>query len=262
MARALCSLLLLLYAAAAHADDEMRAKALDLVYEAADAIDQAKAFLDEDNEREAERLLTRAEEYLKRAQALDGGLARIPFERARLQKLDGAPDLALGTLHTALRGELSLEDHLRGVKILDELRADLEKPPIAAEWRQRVTLRNVGGGALAGGMIASAVGLGLAFSSFAQGAYHGVTDLDLFANRFGWGLGFVGMAVSAAGGAVMIVTTVQVDELKSILPGPWRMEGGRPSGRGARAQTAAPPFSVMLALRWPPPAQDRVRVDW
>ena len=213
-------LLVLLLASPAFADEEMRAKALDLVYEAADAIDSAKVEFREGREKDGERLLTRAEEYLKRAEALDPELARIPFERARLQRMDGESALALATLSRALKGELSLGDHIRGVKIVDGIRSDLGQPPLARDWRRQVTFRNVGAAAVAGGMIASAIGFGLAFSSFAEGAYHGVDDVDLFGNRFGWGLSFAGMGIAAAGGVVMLGTTVKIEDLKSVLPGP------------------------------------------
>lgn len=224
---ALLALLLCLSASSAHAgDDDVRTKALDLVYEAADAIDSALAEAKGGREREAERLLTRAEEYLKRAEALAPGLARIAYERARLHDAEGEEEQAITTLEGALRGDLPSLEHLRAIELLDRLRAATGQEPVGASWRRSMTLRNVGGAAIGGGLALSLAGLGLAVGSFANDVYNGVTDAGIGANRAGWALCIAGAGVAGVGGGLVLTAQVRLDGLKTILPGPWRLPGG------------------------------------
>lgn len=232
---------------------ETKAKALDLVYEAADAIDSARAELKAGREREAERLLTRAEEYLTRAEALVPGLARVAFERARLQETEGEEALALQTLEGALAGELPGADHLRGIELVDALRDRLGKPSLGADWRRANTSKNLGGALLGGGLALSLAGLGVAMGTFAHDVYNGVTDAGIGGNRVGWALCIVGAGIGGVGGGVVIGAQVRLDQLKLILPGPWRL----PGGSQAQAAAAGAPPALFLSLRFDEPAPAR-----
>ena len=90
--------LLLLPGVVVAQESAARAEATDLVYEAADALDQARAELEAGRKGEGERLLSKAERDLERAAELDPTAPRLGFERARLAQLDGVPEEAAAVL--------------------------------------------------------------------------------------------------------------------------------------------------------------------
>ena len=225
-----------------------RAEATDLVYEAADALDQARAEFEAGRDSEAERLLSKAEKHLERAAELDPTAPRLGFETARLNRLDGDPEQAEITLTTWMLGDLPFGEHVRSVDLLNEIRADLSKPSVGVEWRQAQQLRDVGIGVLAGGLVASLVGFGIGFGTFAEEAYSGVTDAGIGGNRFGWGLSIAGAGVALAGGGMTIAGQVRVAGLRKILPGPWRLAEAGLLRTAPVASAAGPQWGLQVSV--------------
>jgi tetratricopeptide (TPR) repeat protein len=221
--RPLTSLLLalLLFPCVALADDT--GAAAEMVYEAADAIDAARAEQQAGRADEADRLLREAEVRLTEARKLAPDLARIGFELARIHLLRGDADAAHLTLEGALKLELPIEEHVRMAVLLDEVRAALGRPSAGASWKRSQQIRNGGLGVLAGGLAVLGVGLALAYISFDQAATSGVTEDNLQLNRFGWAFAGIGGGIAAGGGALTIVGQVRVETLRAVLPGPWRL---------------------------------------
>lgn len=207
-----------------------RAEATDLVYEAADALDQARAEFEAGRLGEAERLISQAEKDLELAAKLDPATPRLGFERARLHRFDGQPEEAEILLTEWMSSDLPFAEHVRSVDLLNAIRGDLSRPTVGVEWKQAQDLRNVGIGMLAGGLIASLVGVGIGFGTFAQEAYSGVTDEGIGGNRFGWGLTFVGAGVAVGGGAMTLAGQLKIIRLRRVLPGPWRLTQAGPPG--------------------------------
>jgi len=207
-----------------------RAEATDLVYEAADALDQARAEFDAGRQAEGERLLGQAEKNLDLAEDRDPTTPRLGFERARLHRLDGDPEEAETVLTAWMASDLPFGEHVRSVDLLNDIRGDLSLPTVGVEWRRAQDLRNAGIGVLAGGLVASLVGVGIGFGTFAQEAYSGVTDQGVGGNRFGWGLSFVGAGVAVGGGAMTLAGQLKVIRLRRVLPGPWRLTRAGPPG--------------------------------
>ncbi len=226
-----------------------RAEATDLVYEAADALDQARAEFEAGRDSEAERLLSRAEADLQRAGELDPTTPRLGFERARLQRMDGQPAEAELLLSEWMAGDLPFGEQVRSVDLLNAIRADLGRPTVGVEWRQAQDLRNAGIGVLAGGLVASLAGFAIGFGTFAQEAYTGVTDKGIGGNRFGWGLSIAGAGVAIGGGAMTLAGQLKIVRLRRILPGPWRLTSSGPPGllRGDPG-TVAPGEGWMLEV--------------
>ncbi len=200
-----------------------REAATEKVYEAADAIDAARAELQAGRADEARTLLAGAEILLVDARKLDPELPRIGFELARIHLLRDDPEAAKLTLEGALKLDLPIEEHVRMAGMLDEVRAQLGKPSAGTEWRQSHTLRGAGLGGLAGGLAVMGIGMAVAYASFDDAATDGVTDGNLALNRFGWALVGVGGGLSAGGGALTIVGQVRLEKLRAVLPGPWRL---------------------------------------
>ncbi|MCO4772430.1 MAG: hypothetical protein KDA24_20525 [Deltaproteobacteria bacterium] len=219
------ALLLLIPVSALGQDTAARAEATDLVYEAADALDQARAEFDAGRRSEGERLLSRAERDLERAAELDPSAPRLGFEQARLQQLDGQPLDAELVLTEWMLGDLPFGEHVRSVDLLNDIRGELGRPTVGVEWTQAQQLRNAGIGVLAGGLVASLVGVGIGFGTFAEEAYSGVTDKGIGGNRFGWGLAIGGAGVALGGGGMTLAGQLKVARLRRILPGPWRLTG-------------------------------------
>jgi len=197
--------------------------ATEKVYEAADAIDAARAEQQAGRGDEAERLLRDAEVLLTDARRIAPTLPRIGYELARVHLLRDDPGSARITLEGALKLDLPIEEHVRMAGLLDEVRAELGKPSAGAAWAQSQTIRNGGLGLLAGGLAALGVGFAVAYTSFDQAATDGVSEGNLQLNRFGWALVGIGSGITAGGGALTIVGQVQVEKLKAVLPGPWRL---------------------------------------
>lgn len=206
--------------------------AWDLIYEAADSIDQAAAKVQAGQQLEADRLLTRAEQFLDRASRADPSLSRIAYERARLCRVDGQPDLAEGILVRAMAEQMEIADHVRAVALLDAVWHDQGGPPLAARWRRARLPRDLGTGMLVAGAVASLVGYSVAFSSLAETTY-AQAEPDLPVQRAGLGICAGGGGVALAGGVLAIGGQVQMGKLERILPGPWRLAGA-PQKKGRR----------------------------
>jgi len=205
-----------------------RAEATDLVYDAADALDQARAEFEAGRKGEAERLLSQAEKALAEAADLDPTTPRLGFEQARLHRMDGQSEDAELLITTWMTGDLPFAEHVRSVDLLNAIRGDLGRPTVGVEWKQAQDLRNVGIGVLAGGLVASVVGFGIGFATFAEEAYSGVTDKGIGGNRFGWGLSIAGGGVALGGGVMTLAGQLKVLRLRRILPGPWRLTQSSP----------------------------------
>ncbi len=204
-----------------HADDVEAAT--EKVYEAADAIDAARAEQQAGRAGDAERLLGEAEVLLIDARRLAPDLPRIGYELARVHLMRDDPAAAQLTLEGALKLDLPIEEHVRMAGLLDEVRGELGKPSAGAAWAQSQTIRNAGLGVLAGGLAALGIGFAIAYTSFDQAASDGVDGGNLQLNRFGWALAGIGGGITVGGGALTIVGQVQVEKLRSVLPGPWRL---------------------------------------
>ena len=225
-------------------------EAADLVYEAADALDQARAELEAGRQSAAERLISQAERQLEDARAIDPDLPRLGFETARLHQLDGAPEVAEEVLVASMVGDLPFGEHVRSVDLLNAIRGDLGKPSVGAEWRQTQLLRDVGIATVAGGLVASVVGFAIAFGTFAQEAYTGVTDKGIGGNRFGWGLSIVGGGVAVGGGALTLAGQLRLVRLRRILPGPWRLTQGPGLQHGPSLVVAGPSAGAAIEVRF------------
>lgn len=197
--------------------------ATEKVYEAADTIDAARAEQQAGRSDEASRLLADAEVLLIDARRSAPELPRIGYELARVHLLRDDPAAAQMTLEGALKLDLPIEEHVRMAGLLDEVRAELGKPSAAAAWAQSQAIRNAGLGVLAGGLAALGIGFAVAYTSFEQAAADGVEESNLQLNRFGWALAGIGGGITAGGGALTIVGQVQVEKLRAVLPGPWRL---------------------------------------
>ena len=219
-------------AAPAQAQDDYGARALDLVYEAADALDQARSEFEAGREGEAERLLARAEDFLDRAERMEPSLPRIAVERARLYRLDRQPAQAEATLLKSMRGDLDIVDHVKAVELLDRVRGDLGKPRVGLEWHKDQELRDAGIGILAGGLGASLAGFVIAFASFNEEVHNGITDAGVALNAFGWTLSTVGGGVAVTGGIVTAAGQSRLVKLRDVLPGPWRLPGATSGSSG------------------------------
>ena len=220
--------LLLLPGVVVAQESAARAEATDLVYEAADALDQARAELEAGRKGEGERLLSKAERDLERAAELDPTAPRLGFERARLAQMDGVPEEAAAVLTEWMVGDLPFGEHVRSVDLLNDIRGELGLPSVGAEWKQATDLRNAGVAVLAGGLVTSLAGFAIGFGTFAQEAYSGVTDKGIGGNRFGWGLSVAGAGVAVGGGVMTLAGQLKVRKLRRILPGPWRLSGEPP----------------------------------
>jgi hypothetical protein len=246
---ALLVLAALLLLAPSHARAQGSADAADLVYEAADALDQARAELEAGRQSSAEKWISQAERQLERARELDPDLPRLGFETARLHRLDGTPDIAEEVLVASMLSELPFGEHVRSVELLNAIRVDLGKPSVGEEWRQTQLLRDVGIGTVAGGLVASVIGFAIAFGTFAQEAYTGVTDKGIGGNRFGWGLSIAGGGVAIGGGVLTLAGQTRLVRLRRILPGPWRLSGAPGLERGP-AIIAGPAAGAALQVRF------------
>ena len=219
----------LLVAPAAAQDADMSAQ--DLLYEAADAIDGAVREQQAGRDLEADRLLNRAEDFLNRAERIEPGLGRIAYERARLLRVDGDPDTAEKVLLGAMASpNLAIGDHTEAVSLLDSIRYDLGQPPVSVQWRRATSARNVGLGMLLGGAVASVIGYSVAFSTLADATYER-SAVDAPRQQAGMALAAVGGGLAVGGGGLTIGGQVQVAQLESILPGPWRLRGGQRRAR-------------------------------
>lgn len=239
-----------LVVAPAPASAQGSSEAIDLVYEAADALDQARAEIEAGRQGAAERLISQAERQLAQAREIDPDLPRLGFETARLHRLDGQADLAEEVLVASMLGELPFGEHVRSVDLLNAIRGDLGKPTVGAEWRQTQLLRDVGIATTAGGLVASVIGFAIAFGTFAQEAYTGVTDKGIGGNRFGWGLSIVGGGVALGGGVLTIAGQVKLVRLRSILPGPWRLTQGPGLQIGPPVVIGGPRAGAALEVRF------------
>ena len=228
---ALCLALCLNAAPLAAAD---RHAALEKVYEAADAIDAARAERDASREDEALRLLADAEGYLASARALDASVPRIGYELARIHVLRQDSRAAADALMPALRLEVPLEQHLRMVSLLDEIRAGQGQASLGVAWQRSKGMRNAGIATIVGGLALSALGLAVAYTSFDAAAapvLHGggVTDERLATNQAGWAITGLGGGVAGAGLGLTVAGQVRVGLLQAVLPGPWRLPRTRDS---------------------------------
>ncbi len=235
----LAGLIALLAPEAARADAAMDAS--EKVYEAADAIDAARAEAQAGRTDQADQLLAEAEGLLREAAKLDPDLARVGFEQARIHLLRKKPTQAHAALTAAMRLEIPTGEHVRMAELLDTIRGDLGRPGLGVQWRRDRTLRDAGLGVTAGGAALAALGMAVAYVSFAQAAGDGVTDQNLSLNRFGWTLAGVGGGFALGGGALTVVGEVRLGGLRRILPGPWRL--------AERPREA----SFVLAFRWSVP---------
>lgn len=253
-------LALLLPSAALAQAPAARAEATDHVYEAADALDQARAAEESGRDAEVQRLLAKAERHLAEALELDPTVPRLAFERARLQRMDNEPANAEVTLMEAMAEDQPLQELVRSVELLDLIREDLGKTPVGQEWQSAQTLRNAGIAVLAGGLGASLAGFAIAFGTFAQEAYTGVTDKGIGGNRFGWGLAIAGGGVALAGGGMTLAGQLQVVRLRRILPGPWRLAALGPPGLYAGGLASSGGHGAVLELAFVlPPAPRTAR---
>lgn len=225
------------------------AEAADLVYEAADALDQARAELEAGRQSSAEKWISKAERQLALAREIDPDLPRLGFETARLHRLDGTPEIAEEVLVASMLSELPFGEHARSVDLLNAIRGDLGKPTVGAEWRQIQLVRDVGVATIAGGLVASVIGFAIGFGTFAQEAYTGVTDKGIGGNRFGWGLSIAGGGVALGGGVLTIAGQVRLVRLRGILPGPWRLTGVPGLERGP-STIAGPTVGAALQVRF------------
>ena len=210
--------------AAAQVAPEQTAR--DLLYEAADAIDEAEDRIRAGSQLQADRLLTQAEQYLDKAERLDPTLSRVAYERARLYQVDGQPDIAEGILLVAMTEQLRISDHVQAVGLLDQIRQELDKPTIGLEWARARTTRDLGIGVLIGGAITSIIGYSVAFSSLAGSTYDRA-EPDLATQRAGLVISAAGGGIALGGGIVTIGGASRVGKLEAVLPGPWRLEGAR-----------------------------------
>ena len=239
-----------LHPAPARAQGSASSEAVDLVYDAADALDQARAELEAGRQSAAERLISQAERHLAAARAIDPDLPRLGFETARLHRLDGAPEVAEEVLVRSMLGELPFAEHVRSVDLLNAIRGDLAKPTVGAQWRKTQLLRDVGIATVAGGLVASVIGFALAFGTFAQEAYTGVTDKGIGGNRFGWGLSAVGGGVALGGGVLTLAGQLRLVRLRGILPGPWRLVQGPGLQQGPTVVVAGPTAGAAIEIRF------------
>ncbi len=229
-------LLLLLLPTAAFAD--ARDDALDKVYEAADAIDAARAEQEAGRDGEVTRLLALAEGHLATARALDESLPRIGFEQARLYVLRSDPKSAAEAITPSLKLEMPLDQHLRMASLLDSIRADMGKPSLGVAWTQARGMRDAGIATFVAGLAVTAAGLAVAYTSFDEASATGVTDETLARNQAGWALTGVGAGVTVGGTGLLVAGQIRVALLAQILPGPWPV----PKSRGP-----ATPLGVVLS---------------
>ena len=201
--------------------------ALDLVYEAADAIDEALEELRAGRQRDADRLLNRAERFLDEAARLAPDLRRVQFERARLLQADGDPARAEGMLISTMYSAMETRDHVRAVGVLDDIRSDLGKPTVGVQWQRTTAVRNVGLATIVAGTITSIIGFGLGFDSLAQDTYNRVGSPDLASRQAGLALGLAGAGIAGVGGGLTLSGEFGRRSLRMVLPGPWRLPGGR-----------------------------------
>jgi hypothetical protein len=222
---------LALAAGPARAEDRGNVSALDLVYEASDAIDAARDEIDAGRQREADRLLNRAERFLDEASRLAPDLRRVSFERARLLQIDGDPSRAEGLLIATMYRSMEPPDHVRAVAILEDIRSDLGKVTVGAQWRQATAVRSVGIATVAAGAVLSVIGFGVGFDALAQDTYGRVDapDLapDLAPREAGLAVGLVGAGIAGVGGGFTLAGEFGRKKLRAVLPGPWRLPGGR-----------------------------------
>jgi hypothetical protein len=219
-------IVLLCFPAGAAAQVASEQTARELLYEAADAIDEAQDRIRAGSQLEADRLLTQAEQYLDKAERLDPNLTRVAYERSRLYHVDGQPDIAEGLLLQAMTEQLRISDHTQAVDLLDRIRRDLDKPSIGLEWSRARTSRDVGIGVLIGGAITSIIGYSIAFSSLSESTY-ARSEPDIAAQRAGLVLTAAGGGIALGGGIVTIGGASRVGKLEAVLPGPWRLDGAR-----------------------------------
>lgn len=227
---------LLLVPVPARADSAMEAS--EKVYEAADSIDAARGEAQAGRAEQADRLLVEAERLLREAATLDPDLARVGYEQARIHLLRDKPTQAQAALKTAMKLELPTGEHVRMAELLDTVRSDLGRPSLGVQWRRDTAMRDAGIGVLAGGAVLTALGMVVAYVSFAGAAEDGVTEDNLSLNRFGWALAGVGGGITLGGGALTVAGEVRLGGLRRILPGPWRLTE-RATGS-----------SFVVALRW------------
>lgn len=234
----LAALCLFLLAAPAWADE-----AQDAVYEAADAIDAARAEFEAGRDDAAADLLARATKSLDEAARLDPELPRVAFERARIALLLKAPERARTLLMPALRGELEGAEHVRMAALLDEALRAAGRPSLGAQWTRAGQLRDGGGALMAAGAGVAGAGVAMALVAFGNARDHGVSDGNTQANRAGWGLVAGGGAALAAGAGLVTAGGVWQAQLQAVLPGPWRLpqaHGERPAWLGFQLRGPLP----------------------
>lgn len=217
--------MLLLWVSPAYGDDRDRDRVRDLVYEAADAIDAAELERREGNQRESDRLLSEAERFLDDAWRLAPGDATVSLQRSRLLRLDGDPETAEAELIGALVHKLDPTIHGRGVVLLDQIRLDRGRPPVGSTWRTGTSMQLAGAAALGGGLALAVGGFAGAFDATAKATY-AQRDVIPAQTTAGWVLAGAGGGVGAFGGALLIGGQLQLDALRRVLPGPWRLPGG------------------------------------
>ena len=220
------------------------ATAADLVYDAADAINEAHEHLQEGRLTERDRALTAAEGFLEQAEAIEPGYPRIQYERARLQRVDGEPEVAADTLLDLMREDLPTVEHVRTAELLDSVRVDLDLPPVGLVWRRTTNVRNVGLATLGAGLVSSIVGIALAFGTYAQDTADGRERTTQPAQQAGYVLRGIGGGVAMGGGLVGLGAQATLGNMKAWLPGPWRLTGSRPLPLSVR---------VAVTVAWPPP---------
>ena len=216
-------------------------EASEKVYEAADAIDAARAEAQAERPEEADRLLSSAEALLKEATRMDPSLGRVGYELARIHLIRNDPVSAQQALTRSMRLDLPTGEHVRMAELLDTVREGMGRPSLGLQWRRDTALRDAGVGVLAGGAALTAIGMLVAYVSFVEAADSGVTDQNLGTNELGWALAGIGGGITVGGGAMTVIGQVRLDGLRRILPGPWRLASREPSG------------SFVLALRWTVP---------
>jgi len=233
--------LLLLVPCLAFAQDA----ALEAVYEAADAIDLARAEYGAGRDDEGDRLLQAAEVQLAAAEAAWPSLPRLGYERARIALLRKRPADAEEALLGSMKGTMPTPEHIRMAALLDEVRQLQGRPSLGQQWEQSAAVRNGGIATIAGGVALAVAGLAVSYGSFKDSADKGVTPARRDLNRLGWGLVAGGGAVALGGGAMTVVGQVQLEQLRGVLPGPWRLPTERPD-----ELAALPGARVGFALTW------------
>jgi hypothetical protein len=240
-----CSLLLWASPALAIGDAE---QALEELYVTADILDKAEAALAAGNDEEGTALLEEATGHLVTAERLAPTLPRIAFERARLHQLEKEPAKGEAVLLPVMRGDLPITDRVRGVEMLDSLRADQGRPSLGAEWRSSAGMRDAGAMLVGVGAAAFIGGLALAFDSYVRGAASKIDEDTLSLHRFGWALAGLGGGLTLGGTGLVVVGGIRLSALHPILPGPWHLPNA-PDGITLTLHGTLPDPSAVAATR-------------